>query len=919
MMLVKHTAALACASLVLLLGACSNNDDSSEPPAGETARLVVAVTGNGTVQSSPAGISCPATCSADFTRGSSLTLTATPGAGQQFVGWSGPNAGGCTTNPVCTGTLTGNSSITATFAPSVDPAGVVALTSTNKLISFNRASPDSPPVTSQTVKGLQSGETLVGIDFRPSDGVLFGLSDQSRIYRLDGRTGNATSGVALNVSGAPFALNGTEFGVDFNPTNNLLRIVSNAGQNLAVDPATGATAQQPALNGAATKATAVAYNSNVAGATGTVLFAIDTSGASDTLYIQNPATSGTLSAVGPLTVDASDVNGFEIVGSQDALAALTVAGSPRLYSINLATGATTTIATINTGEPVGTAVRGLAIRPTGTATQPGDAFVLFRGNQLASFNRATPQTLLNPVPVVGLKQGESLVGMDFQPETGTLYAVSGPGFNNLYTINPNSGLATLAFPLTAATGSTFAGLSGGAFGVGFDSVSDTLRIVSNGRQNLRVNVSDGTVVSDAALNRRAQPSPGPDVAATATGIATTNEFAGALSRTIYLIDSQTDVLATLTTRTVAPGVSIPGYVSDVDPLGINIDDVNGFDIDGVNGIAWAVFRKPEDGLNGLYQVGLASGAADFRGLVGNGTQDVIGLALRRPTPPVVYAVTTDNKLLSFSPEAPGVPLSGPTTITGIGAAEQVVGIDFRPSDGALVALTSNGRVYQLNPQTAAATAGQSLIRGTPDDPFTALSGPEVGIDFNPLGGVGSASLRVLSEASENFAVNPANGQVFSDPELSVAGPSSPPTPCDMAMAGPQVVGAAYSSNFAGGVSTTLYAIEASSSCLFTVDPPSGEMTPAGVLFSDPSASISTLAGFDIVGGHDGLRLAALQTDGGQSRLYTVDLGGGLTGIGDGVEEVDPDGNPDTVPNGEIGPAGTAPVRGIAIRLPATTN
>src|SRR5439155_65795 len=49
-------------------------------------------TGSGTVTSSPAGISCGTTCSASFTSGTMVTLTAAPAAGSTFTGWSG---GGC--------------------------------------------------------------------------------------------------------------------------------------------------------------------------------------------------------------------------------------------------------------------------------------------------------------------------------------------------------------------------------------------------------------------------------------------------------------------------------------------------------------------------------------------------------------------------------------------------------------------------------------------------------------------------------------------------------------------------------------------------------------------------------------------------------------------------------------------------------
>ena len=51
--------------------------------------LAVGKTGEGTVRSSPAAISCEPSCSASFTSGTSVTLTATPAAGWTFAGWSG--------------------------------------------------------------------------------------------------------------------------------------------------------------------------------------------------------------------------------------------------------------------------------------------------------------------------------------------------------------------------------------------------------------------------------------------------------------------------------------------------------------------------------------------------------------------------------------------------------------------------------------------------------------------------------------------------------------------------------------------------------------------------------------------------------------------------------------------------------------
>jgi hypothetical protein len=84
-----------------------------------TSRLTVTVfgdPGNGTVTSSPAGINCGAgsTCSFDYASGTTVTLTATPGTGAVFGGWSG---GPCnnSTSPTCTLPLNAATSVSARF------------------------------------------------------------------------------------------------------------------------------------------------------------------------------------------------------------------------------------------------------------------------------------------------------------------------------------------------------------------------------------------------------------------------------------------------------------------------------------------------------------------------------------------------------------------------------------------------------------------------------------------------------------------------------------------------------------------------------------------------------------------------------------------------------------------------------------
>jgi hypothetical protein len=82
-------------------------------------------TGSGTITSSPAGINCGATCSANYTTGTSVTLTATAGAGSTFGGWTGA----CTGTGACVVTVDAAKSVGAVFNanPPSAPGGLSIL------------------------------------------------------------------------------------------------------------------------------------------------------------------------------------------------------------------------------------------------------------------------------------------------------------------------------------------------------------------------------------------------------------------------------------------------------------------------------------------------------------------------------------------------------------------------------------------------------------------------------------------------------------------------------------------------------------------------------------------------------------------------------------------------------------------------
>jgi hypothetical protein len=81
-------------------------------PAGQYA-LTVHDYGEGTIQSSPAGIACGTTCSAAFPANTEVTLIATPKAGYQFAGWTGA----CTGTGSCVLFMEDLASVSAFFTP----------------------------------------------------------------------------------------------------------------------------------------------------------------------------------------------------------------------------------------------------------------------------------------------------------------------------------------------------------------------------------------------------------------------------------------------------------------------------------------------------------------------------------------------------------------------------------------------------------------------------------------------------------------------------------------------------------------------------------------------------------------------------------------------------------------------------------
>src|SRR5580765_3046760 len=129
----------------------------------------------------------------------------------------------------------------------------------------------------------------------------------------------------------------------------------------------------------------------------------------------------------------------------------------------------------------------------------------------------------------------------------------------------------------------------------------------------------------------------------------------------------------------------------------------------------------------------------------------------------LVALTSSSELLIFDSDTPSIILSR-TAITGLQTNEAIVGIDVRPITAELYGVSNQGRLYTLNLVSAVATLVATPAADPADltDPFTALSGTNFGVDFNPV----ADRLRVVSDSGQNLRINPNSGLVTTDTPLA---------------------------------------------------------------------------------------------------------------------------------------------------------
>lgn len=611
LMKLGSTAVLICASFTLLSACGDNGDDESRRP-GITAP---------DSPLPPASLGVP--YSASFvSQGRDIMWSVSSGSlppGLMLDAMSGQYTGTPTTVGSYSFTVMASNS-SGTDSRDYTQNVMVPASDSNALLSNNRlaAFPASFPAGFENpiaITGVNDGEALVSIDRRPQNGFLYGLGYNAtagtvQLYSISSQTSVAapigTAGRFVDASGASVRIGAdasTIFGFDFNPTVDRIRVVNSAGQNFRMNPNNGALVDgdmmmpgvnmDGGINGPTMSVHETAYTNSAPNVTVTTQYTIDQT--TDTVCIQNPPNLGTQTVCSPLSVPVETVQGFDIppsvtvnasnsVATGAGMAVVRASGRTQdeLVNINLSTGGITTLGPLSTAGIIGIALQQPAVPPLFALSADGTQLLRLLSNALNS------PAMVN---ISGITAGETLVGIDYRPQTGQLYSF---GVNatmdngTIYVIDPQNGAASavgtaggIAFVTTTGAVVDLPPVAAG-YGFDFNPTVDRIRVTTGSGLNFRLNQVLGVPVDgnasadginpDGSINGQPAGSTG------VTGAAYTNSFGQASGgvTTQYVIDPASNMLFIQNppnngTLTAGQAITLNGNTLD-------FTEANGFDI-----------------------------------------------------------------------------------------------------------------------------------------------------------------------------------------------------------------------------------------------------------------------------------------------------------------------------------------------------
>ncbi|TWT36943.1 hypothetical protein KOR34_18880 [Posidoniimonas corsicana] len=221
---------------------------------------------------------------------------------------------------------------------------------------------------------------------------------------------------------------------------------------------------------------------------------------------------------------------------------------------------------------------------------------------LVSWDSTAPGALLSGSAIMGLQSNERVVGIDFRPATGQLYALG--SFSRLYTLDTSTGMAS-----EVGSGPFAPPISGSNFGFDFNPVIDRIRLDSDTNANyvLHPDTGGATVVTDLFYG---PGDPNENEDPNVVHASYTNSFAGTTSTQLYGVDTGLDILVTQ--------ANSAGTLGTVGSIGTDVTATGGFDISGSTGVGYMAIEDAATSFSTFWTVDLTTGTGTGIGEIGSG-------------------------------------------------------------------------------------------------------------------------------------------------------------------------------------------------------------------------------------------------------------------------------------------------------------
>jgi Ca2+-binding RTX toxin-like protein len=313
---------------------------------------------------------------------------------------------------------------------------------------------------------------------------------------------------------------------------------------------------------------------------------------------------------------------------------------------------------------------------------------------IVEFDPVAPISATSDHVITGLAGTPS--GMDVSPRDGRIYVITTSNGGSLYSLDPGTGTAALIAQLTADPSDPSAPYTtlSGAAGVDFIPQSNLLRVVGGSGQNIRVDPTNGRVITDTPISP-----PGTSI----VGVAFHNNDNDMATNTIeYAYDLNSNNFGSVNTPNNGNFVVIgPSGVTSVDPTNVTLDEAP-------SGTLYATHFVAADGTQNLYTVSQATGA---HALVGPVPASMRMVAM---TSAVVNLFGVDTQTLSLS-EADGAARVIVTRRNPEGSAS----VNYATSDATAtggIDYTSTSGTLAFGPGEVAKTITIPIVNDGSDEP-----------------------------------------------------------------------------------------------------------------------------------------------------------------------------------------------------------